>query len=249
MLLGATELRGYAISATDGEIGKVSEFLFDDRSWAIRYLVVDTGGWLTGRLVLIPPHALGHPDRENKALPVSLTRQQVEDSPGIAEDRPVTRQYEAEYYDYFGWPHYWAQPYAWGGEEAYPVRGAGDSQPLDTRGQGEDADPHLESTSDLGGCRISALDGEIGHLDDFVLDDEDWEIRYVVVATRDWLPGKKVLIAREWVREVRWRERTLEVGLAKDAIEGAPVFDTHAPIDAQYLERLHTYYEQADSRA
>ncbi len=249
MLLSAAELRGYAIRATDGELGKVAEFLFDDRSWVVRYLVADTGGWLAGRLVLIPPHALRRPDRENRALPVSMTRQQVEGSPSIAEDRPVTRQFEAEYYDYFGWPYYWAQPYAWGGEVPYPPAGAGGAPLPDTHVEGEDPDPHLESTSDLDGCRIAALDGEIGHLDDFILDAEAWEIRYMVVATRDWLPGKKVLIAREWVRQVRWRERSLEVDLGKAAIEGAPEFDPHAPIDERYLERLRAYYNQAGGRS
>ena len=139
MLWDASALDGYAIEASDGRIGSVSDFLFEDTSWKVRWLVVDTGGWLSGRKVLLPLSALGKPDPSLRQFPVKLTMQQVKDSPDIDTDRPVSRQHETHIYGHYGWNPYWdsdllpigggiALPFI----EALPQSG---SVPLDTIGE------------------------------------------------------------------------------------------------------------------
>lgn len=184
----AKELNNYKLGARDGEIGEVKEFYFDDQSWTIRYLVADTGGWLSGRQVLISPYALDRANEEEKVIPVDLTRTQIEKSPSLATDRPVSRQYEWDYYSYYGWPAYWGGPYVWG-MGAYPIRGRSEWSEVSRRAEGED--PHLRSTKDVTGRDIQARDGEIGHVEDFVIDDETWAIRYLIVDTRNWWPGRR----------------------------------------------------------
>ena len=120
MIRSASELKGYTIRASDGDIGEVMQFYFDDEKWTIRYLVADTGGWLMGRKVLISPAALGRVDWNSRTLGVNMTKERVENSPSIDTDRPVSRQHESAYYDYYGYPYYWSGPYVWG-PVAYPV--------------------------------------------------------------------------------------------------------------------------------
>ncbi|MEO8053096.1 MAG: PRC-barrel domain-containing protein, partial [Acidobacteriota bacterium] len=107
MLRKAKDLSGYKLAASDGEIGKVKEFYFDDQSWTVRYLVADTGGWLSGRQVLISPYALDPANEGRNVIPVDLTKHQIEKSPSLDSNKPVSRQYELEYYPYYGWPGYW----------------------------------------------------------------------------------------------------------------------------------------------
>ena len=205
MSLGDTEamltnkhLKDFTIRATDGELGTVADLYFDDENWAIRYLVVDTGKWLSGRRVLISPMSVVHTDWKAKRLDVALTTSQVEHSPDIDTHKPVSRQHEAEYLGYYGYPYYWGGPYLWG-PAFYPAGWAGSiSAPADATAetiQKESADSHLRSTEAVTGYQIEAKDGEIGHVDGFVVDDTAWAIRYVEVATRNWWPGKKVLVS------------------------------------------------------
>lgn len=237
MLRSVKDLQGYTIQATDGEIGKVKEFLFDDQSWTIRYMVADTGGWLTGRLVLISPQALRGSDWEDQALPVSLTRAQVENAPSIYEDQPVSRQYEADYSDYYGYPYYWTTQYAGLAPIYAPTVPAGvypgdpvqeDEFPQAMDDSREEGDPHLRSTDEVMGYDIQARDGEIGHLDDFLVDDAGWRIESAVIATRDWLPGKKVVISPQAIEEVNWAERYVRVNLTRDDIKSGPEYDPAA---------------------
>ena len=199
MLNKAKTLKGYKLHSLDGEIGKVKEFYFDDHHWTIRYLVADTGTWLMGRQVLISPYALVAVNKEEQHITVDLTKKQIEDSPSLNSDKPVSRQFEETYYGYYGWPVYWSGPYMWG---YYPtiVR---DREKWRKSNQGGKAwDPHLRSTDDVSGHHIQAADGEIGHVDDFIVDDETWAIRYLIVDTRNWWPGKKVLISPKWIERV-----------------------------------------------
>ena len=253
MLRSLKELQGYTISATDGDIGSVHDFYFDDQHWTVRYLVVDTGGWLSGRRVLISPMALGQTDWLDRRLPVSLTRQQVEDSPPIDLAKPVSRQYEVEYFNYYGWPYYWYGPAAWGAW-AYPneLAAAQTAQALETARQAgatatgtqeqERADPHLRSVKEVTGYRIQATDDEIGHVEDFIADDESWQIRYLVVDTSNWWFGKQVLLARDWIRDVSWLDQKLYVDLTRDQVKGSPAWDPTIPVNRVYEERLYDYY-------
>ncbi len=177
MLSKAKTLKGYKLDGPDGEFGEVKEFYFDDRHWTVRYLVANTGNWLTGRQVLISPYALVAAIKAEQHIAVDLTKKQIEKSPSLNSDKPVSRQFEEAYYDHYGWPVYWNGPYMWG---AYPYI-ARDRETGKPPTQGEKAwDPHLRSTDAVSGYNIQALDGEIGHLEDFIIDDETWAIRYLV---------------------------------------------------------------------
>ena len=245
MLTNATYLKGLVIRATDGEIGTVAEFYFDDETWAIRYLTVDTGGWLGGRRVLISPIAIVQVDWPARRLHVALTKKQVENSPDISTQRPVSRQQEASFLGYYGYPKYWGGPYMWGATP-FPERSP---VPLPVPGevaaesiQRESTDSHLRSNEVVTGYHIEAVDGEIGHVEGFVVDEEAWAIRYIEVATRNWWPGKKVLVSPAWIERVSWPESKVYVGLTRETIKDAPNYEESTLINREYENRLYATY-------
>jgi sporulation protein YlmC with PRC-barrel domain len=239
-------LIGFSIGATEGEIGKVEELYFDDTSWTIRYLVVKTGGWLSGRNVLIAPAALLHPDWDNKVFPVNLTKEQVENSPDIDTDKPVSRQQEIELYSYYTWPYTGN-----GGVGFYggvDMMGMTDTpMPLDPNLFKSDdseptGDPHLRSTKEVKGYKIHGTDGEIGDVEDYIIDDESWKIRYLIVDTGNWLPGKKVLLSPKWIKEVSWTDSSVNVDIPIGTIESSPKYDPDQPLKDNYELNLHAHY-------
>jgi hypothetical protein len=247
MLTHAANLRGVVIRATDGELGTVDELYFDDETWAIRYLTVETGGWLGGRRVLISPISVVHTDWQSKRLDVVLTKKQVENSPDIDTHKPVSRQHEAEYLGYYGYPYYWGGPNL-GGPEFYPgsliIPETAKTEAMADRIQRESADSHLRSTEAVTGYNIEAADGEIGHVDGFLVDDEAWTIRYIEVAIRNWLPGKKVLISPAWIERVSWEKSKVYAGLSREALKSGPEYVESMPITRDYETRLYLHYGQ-----
>jgi hypothetical protein len=236
-----SDLKGYAIGAKDGDIGAVDDFLFDDELWTIRYLVADTAKWLPGRRVLISPIALGHVETDEKRISVSLTREQVKNSPDL-DSRDISREHEMSYYDYYGWPYYWIGGAVWGlgtvpGNLAQEKKLPAEA-PLQP---GEE--PHLRSAKEVTGYYIEAKDGDIGHVEDFVIDDESWEIRYMIVDTKNWWPGKKVLISPEWIETVSWSDSRVYVELSRDSIQSGPEFDPKN-LNRDYETRLHKHYDR-----
>ncbi len=245
MLRNAKDLHGFTIRATDGELGTVDELYFDDESWVIRYLTIETGGWLGGRPVLISPFSVVQADWPGKRLDVALTKKQVENSPGINTHLPVSRQHEAEYNRYYGYPYYWGGPYLWGptlypAAMASPTTVATETMAYTT--PGEPADLHLRSTEAVTHYSIEAADGEIGHVDGFIVDDEAWVIRYIEVATRNWWPGKKVLVSPAWIERVSWTESKVYTGLTREAIQYAQEYVESMPITREYENRLYFHY-------
>jgi|SRR5579872_3439316 len=242
MLTNATHLKGLEIWAADGEIGTVDQFYYDDESWAIRYLVVHTGGWLGGRQVLISPFSVVQTDWRARRLDVGLTKNQVENSPNIEKDKPVSRQHEIAYNAYYGYPCYWGGPLLWG-PVYYP--GAVSTARKDAaaeRIQNESMDSHLRSAKAVTGCHIEATDGELGHVDRFIVDDEAWAVRYIQVATNNWWPGKKVLVSPAWIERVSWENSKVYVGLKREAIKSAPEFVDFMSITRDYENRLYSHY-------
>ncbi|OHB64482.1 MAG: hypothetical protein A2Y77_07255 [Planctomycetes bacterium RBG_13_62_9] len=237
MLRSVRSLRGFGIGARDGVVGKAHCLLFDDGSWAVRYLVVDTGGWLPGRKVLIAATALERPDWHARIFPVGLTRRQIENSPDIDTDKPVSRQREIELHDYYNWVPYWGTAYGAGAVAAVPL-----PKPPGEVKQAAEGDSHLRSTREVAGYRIHATDGAIGHVEDFIVSEEDWVIRYLVVDTRNWLPGRSVLISPEWVREIGWEEQQVWVDVSRQAIEDSPPYDASAPVNREYEVQMYDYY-------
>jgi hypothetical protein len=249
MLWQASAINGYAIAASDGPIGTVSDFLFDDASWRVRWLVVDTGNWLSGRKVLLPPSALGRVDAKEEEFSVTLTRQQVKDSPEIDTDRPVSRQLETSVYDYYGWSPYWGSGFYMGGYGYMP--GSGMASPyLGGRRRDEEIaeaqadrdDVHLRSVEAVTGYHIHASDGEIGHVEDFLVEDGDWSIHYLVVDTKNWWPGKKVLVSSRSAGEIDWMDRLVNLDVDRQKIKDSPPYDATMTIDHACDEKLLTYY-------
>ena len=241
MLSKVTTLKGYKLDSLDGEIGKVNEFYFDDRYWTIRYLVADTGNWLTGRQVLISPYALGDVNREEQNIAIDLTKKQIEGSPSLESDKPVSHQFEQAYYGYYEFPMYWGGPYAWGD---YPsiVR---DREKWKTFTQGNKPwERRLRSTYGVSGHHIQALDGEIGHVQDFIIDDETWAIRYLIVDTHNWWPGKKVLLSPQWIERVSWGERKVFANLSRETIKQSPAYTEDCLPTRDYEIELHQHYQR-----
>jgi hypothetical protein len=249
MLWHASAINGYAIAASDGRIGAVSDFLFDDASWLIRWLVVDTGNWLSRRKVLLPPSVLGRLDAKEQECSVTLTKQQIKDSPDIDTDRPVSRQMETSVYDYYGWSPYWGSGFYMGGYGYMP--GSGMASPyLGARRRDDEVaeeqasrdDVHLRSVEAVTGYHIHATDGEIGHVEDFLIEDADWSIRYLLVDTKNWRPGKKVLISPRSVQDIDWTDRLVSLGVDRQKVKGSPAYDPAITVDAAYEDRFHNYY-------
>lgn len=241
MLSKAKTLKGYKLDSLDGEFGEVNEFYFDDRHWTIRYLIANTGNWLTGRQVLISPYALVAAIKDEEQIAVNLTKTQIENSPSLNTDKPVSRQFEMDYYEHYGWPLYWNGPYMWGAHPNIPR----DQKNLKTPTQGEkEWDAHLRSTDNVCGYEIQALDDEIGHVEDFVIDDETWAIRYLVVATRNWWPGKKVLVSPQWIDRVSWGESKVFVHLTREAVKQSPEYTEESLLTRDYETGLHRHYDR-----
>jgi hypothetical protein len=242
MLRNTNELKGLTIHATDGQLGTASEFYFDDESWAIRYLTVDTGGWLSDREVLISPYSILRMDMEARRVDVALTKKQVEGSPSIDTRKPVSRQHEASYLNYYGYPYYWGGENLWG-PGYYP---SGFVVPTlaaqNARVQEQSMDSHLRSSEAVQGYHIEAIDGEIGAVNGFIVDDEAWAIRYIEAVTRNWWPGKDVLFSPAWIKRVSWAESKVHVGLTREAIKSCPEYIESRPITRDYENEIHLHY-------
>ena len=278
MLRSVNDLTGFHLLATDGEIGHVEEFYFDDERWALRYIVVNTGNWLSGRQVLISPFSVKQVDWEKRLLHVALTQSQVEHSPDIDTHQPVSRQMEAKYADYYGYPYYWGSPFLWGAEElpalaalaarrptaaaatatfaaassavtGQAVTGVSVTGRLNPNGTAAPArvippDIHLRSTQEVSAYSITATDGELGHVEDFLVEENSWAIRYLVVDTHNWWAGKKVMIAPQWIALIDWAQASVHVTLTREGIKQSPTYDGTALLSRAYEEQLYGHYGQ-----
>lgn len=238
MLHSIKKMQGYTVLAEDGEIGRVADFYFDDDSWVIQYLVVDTGNWLQNRKRLLSPLVLKQPDWESARFPVSLTQAEVENSPDIETEKPISRQQQIQLHNYYMWPMYWSVPggvyYVGMPPEAIPI--------LAEDEEAESAESHLRSADELQGYLLQARDGDIGHVEDFIVDDESWSINYMVVDTCTWLPGRQVLIAPAWIETVDWASARVQVDLLRETVRNSPRYDPSQPIEDEYQAQLHKYY-------
>lgn len=245
MLRSMNEIQGYQIEAIDGDIGNVVEFYFDDQTWTVRYMVVETGPWILGRKVLISPIALLEPVWSSRKMPVMLTRKQVKESPDIKIDEPVSLQDEIVLRKYYEWPNYWVQPTGMPTPAMVPSYYPPEAPDMKERAvviHGQGGDPHLRRTKEVSGYHIQARDGRIGHVSDFIVEDEAWVIRYVVVDTRYWLPGREVLISPSWIESIDEKHSMVEIDLKKETIENSPEYDPESPVNRDYEKVLYDYY-------
>ncbi len=259
MLRQSSDLIGYTVEARDGLIGNIADLLFDDRTWTLRWAVVDTGDWISGRQVLLPPSVFGAPDAAARRFPVDLTREQVENAPEIAEDEPVSRQRETELYSHYGWLPYWypgydplvgapgypgSMPLPGGAGPAVPPQAGGVARvpPEAATAENPDGDSHLRSIGAVTEYYIHATDGDIGHIEEFLIDDADWSIRYFVVDTRNWWPGKMVLISPRWITGINWDDSHASVDLTREQVRSSPEYDPSRALERADEERLHRHY-------
>ncbi|UZJ57970.1 PRC-barrel domain-containing protein [Pseudomonas sp. KU26590] len=257
MLRSQKDIEKCVIGATDGDVGHVRDLYYDDHAWTIRYLIVDTGSWMAGRNVLISPISLHTPDWPAHRLTAALTKDQVEHSPDIDTDKPVSRQHEVEYFGYYGYADYWGGAGIWGGGMvpmglypgyvAVPGGNAAREQAIEDsqraqRALHRDDDVHLRSCKAVIGYHISATDGEVGHVEGFLIDDDSWVIRYLVINTSNWWMGHKVLLAAHWIGAVDWSEETVAVEMNREAIKTAPVYDPSKYLNRQDEVQLYAHH-------
>lgn len=257
MLRNTEDLIGFALRATDGEIGNIKDMYFDDDAWTIRYLVVDAGTWLSSRKVLVSPLSAQMPDWHGKTMPVNITQEQVRNSPNIDTDKPVSRQNETQYLSYYGYPNYWGGQGLWGdGMYPYTVLPSAATNQLEwaermrqdeaelaaERTRHRNDDPHLRSCEAIKSYQVKATDGDIGHVDGYLVDEMTWAIRYLVVNTSNWWMGHQVLVAPPWITAVQWSNETVSLDLSRDAVKASPPYNAKVLMDRQWEDALHQHY-------
>ena len=244
------DLMGFTMGATDGEIGKVKDFYFDDVTWTIRYLVVETGSWLSNRKVLISPEALLQVDWANETFPVNLTKEQIKKSPDVDTDQPVSRQHEMKLNAYYPWTNYWGGGILAGGLGATGMMMPRSSVPMEegvknsknTPDAEPEGDPHLRSAKNVQGYTIHALDDTIGDVEDFIVDDSNWTINYVLVDTGKWFTGKKVIISPDLIKEINWATSAVIVNASVEQVKNSPEYDASKQLSTEYEANLKNYY-------
>jgi uncharacterized protein YrrD len=239
MTYSLKSLIGFAMGATDGEIGAVKDFYFDDCTWSIRYIIVETGSWLNGRRVLISPATLLPFDWDKGIFPVNLTREQIENSPDIDTAKPVSRQMEIDLQMHYRYAAYW-EPSFYGGGMSLPVY-LPDSQETEPA-RNVDEDWHLRSSDQVKGYVIKASDGEIGSLEDFLLHSSGGNIEFLVVDTGHWLPGKKVVICPKLIKEINWKTSVITVHASTEQVKNSPEYNHGQPFSEGDAMTLDNYY-------
>lgn len=221
------------VEGTDGDVGVVKDVFFSSDSWRVRYLVIDTGRWLHGRQVVLAPYSIDRTDWPDRTVIVSLTREQIEASPSVQEHEPVSRQHESELAMHFRWPIYW-----------------GESEQVETGSDGSASEPtterliegQLQSAQEVIGYRVEATDGEIGYVDDLILDDETWTIRYLVVKSKAWIAARRTLVSPGWAKAVSWKDKTIQTDLTNEKVTNSPEFNPREPVNREYEVQLYDYY-------
>jgi uncharacterized protein YifN (PemK superfamily) len=245
MLRSLKDLEQYTVSATDGDVGTVVNFLFDDERWVVRHLVVETGGFWDGRRVLVSPISFRDADWPTHNFRLALTRDKIRNGPSVDVDKPVSRQHEQEYFGYYGYPYYWGYSGLWGAGMYPGLLATTIPAPAPAPAKSGDkaiGDIHLRSLNEVCGYHIEGSDESIGHIDDFIVDDETWEVRYLVIDTNNWWFGKKVLVAPRWASRISWVEKTVHVDLSRQAIKDSPEWNPAAGVNRAYEARLYDYY-------
>lgn len=243
MLHTLKDLEGFAIHAADGDIGAIKEFYFDDKQWVIRYLVVETGHWLASKKVLLSPISIKNVNLEGKTLTVSISREQVKNSPDIDTQKSVSRQHEVDYLGYYGYPPYWGNTGLWGGYSSPHMIAPGYSSVAPQPDEGIDMfadadairhrnqDRHLRSSLAVMDYHLEATDGDLGHLQGMLIDTDTWAIRYLIINTSNWWLGHQVLIAPTSIKEVSWGTSKVYVDMTQQQVKGAPLFDPDIPFN------------------
>ena len=238
MIRSVKDMLGYKIAATDDRVGHLRDMLMDDFAWTVRYLGIDTAFILAVRDVLLAPDVVTGIDDDAKEVAVSITAEQVREAPGLGTDMPLSRQLELDIAKHYNWQPYWLKdplPYPVGRlatHEAVPdLKRVLESLENST----------VRSFRELAGYHIHTTDGELGHAEDFLID-ADWVVRYLVIDTRNWLPGRKVLIGPSWIEEITWAEQQVVIDLPRQRIADSPEYDPSRPLTREEEIKLHEHY-------
>lgn len=249
MLHRMDKLIGLRIVASDGEVGSLHDLYFDNRRWAVRYLVVESGNWLEARKLLISPLAIESIDWDGGAVGVRLTRQQVRGSPDIDTQRPLSRHHEISYFNYYGYPDYMSGPLLWG-LTPFPVIPDDASLPLTTQAIADEAaahqpyESHLCSAADACGWQLQASDRSIGHVEDFILESGSWALRYLIVETSNWWNGRHVVVPVQWISRLDQDDSRVHVEVLSDDIRAAPEYDPAIELSRDYEIQLFGHYRR-----
>jgi sporulation protein YlmC with PRC-barrel domain len=247
MLKRLRDFEKWEVCSMTGEtLGTIEDVYFDDQQWAVRYLVVRTGNWMTGRSVLLSPFAVARVESEHARLEVQLTPEQIRNAPDADLAKPISRRWEAEYSKYYGYPYYWAGSGVWG-IGATPALAAFPPPDVPVEDALTEEERHLRSAAEVSGYHVEATDGEIGHVEDFLVDDSTWAIRYLMIDTSNWIGGRTVLIAPAWADRIEWPRRKVDVGVTRDEVKNSPEYDPTTPIDRHYEDRLAESLRRANS--
>lgn len=244
MLYRLEKLIGMPIAATDGTLGKIKDVYFDDARWAVRYLVVETGDWLMGRRVLISPISVDSIDWAEHSVRVRLTMQQVRGSPDIDTAMPVSRQHELNFLDYYGYPEYWTGTLLWGATPFPVVPTHTVSRDATVHAGQTPMDQHLRSLKEVMGYSLQATDAAIGSLEDLLVDNGSWALRYVMVDTREWWIGKHVVVPTQWITALDWEKQLVHVDVLRNAVQQAPEFDPALALSRDYESALFGHYQR-----
>jgi sporulation protein YlmC with PRC-barrel domain len=244
------DYEGFEVWSREGrELGRVEDFYFDEDRWGVRYVVVRTGSWLTGRSVLLSPVSISHLEWDRARIEFKLNEAQIKGAPDADLAQPISRRFETEYSGYYGIPHYWAGSDLWGmwstPMEVQPP--AGVEQPSSE--QQAIGGQHLRSMREVTGYHIMAADGEIGHVEDFLVDAASLKIRYLMIDTSNWIGGRTVLVAPEWASQIDWVDQKVHVEVTRAEVERSPEYDPGADIDGKYEERLAESYHRRTARS
>ena len=237
--------RNYELQAIDGKIGKIKDFYFNDNFWIIKYLVADSGDWLRKRLVLLLPVTLGSPDWESTELPVNLTLDKIENSPPVENHKPVSRQQEEELLKYYAWPA--DLSYGFGAVNTVEIqllqaRMQENQKAQKESKQKDEKDEHLRSSKEVIGYDIHATDGLIGHIEDFIIEDKSWVINYIILDTKNLLPGKKVIISPGRILKIDWAKHQVHINLNRESIKNSPSFDPSDLVNKAIEVQEYDYY-------
>ncbi len=243
MLRSLRDLEQYAVTASDGDVGHVANFLFDDERWTVRYLVVETEGYLDGREVLISPIAFREVTWSEHRFHLALTVDRIKHSPRVDSHKPVSRQHEHAYHRYYQYPAYWGYTGAWG-VGAYPGLLAANALSAESADHHDESvdDVHLRSVREVHGYHVQGSDDGVGHVHDFIVDDETWAVRYLVIDTSNWWHGKKVLMSPAWVDAINWPERKVHIAMTRKELKASPEWSDAAAVNRAFEQRLYDYY-------
>ena len=231
MLRNLKSVMRHVLVTTDGKLDGCRDFLFDDRDWVVRYVVADTRRWRPGRKVLLSPMVLGRPDWESRHIPVMLSKAEIETSPDLAEDAPVSKAYETRWHEHYGFAPYWGASRIGSSAARHIVENEVDAE----------HEEHLCSVAEVGDYHVLARDGRAGRVVDFIVDDETWAIRWLAVGTRRWPSRRDVLIEPRSVTAIRWADRDVFVDLTKRALAECPEYDPDAPVNRATATLLWDY--------